>query len=127
VRRTAWVLALLAVTAGCARYTVPDLSFSDPDYAISMTSTVNGKAPGPKGALHKKTHYSFWVWGLFKGKEFHLEHFLKGWMGPNRVVTNLRVKTYYSWWQILANMGSLFLYEARTVEVTGHLSRAVPR
>ena len=126
LRRSCWLVLLLPVL-GCARYKYPDFAFGDPGYVISAGARVNGKIPEPRSTFYVEDRYNTWFWGLWDGREFHMEPCLKAKMGDCRVLTRVKIKTYFRWWQVITNVCTLFIYEGRTVEITGQLSPEIPK
>lgn len=114
--------ALLALTSGCQPARNPDLSLREMrGYEITFSSTIDGRRPQRIRLLKIRDRYSTWLYCFRNGRSFALEPAMRDALGDDRRVTDLKIRMWANWWQILAKVGTLWFYEPRSIEVTGEI------
>jgi hypothetical protein len=114
-------ICLLFLT-GCESVPNPYLDLSGLDgYQISMSSTIEGETPAYSEyrVLDIKNSYSSMLFGMVQLKEFELEPVLKSQLGNEKKISHLEIDTYSDVWQSTLKLCSIYLYEPRTIRVTG--------
>ena len=120
---TALLLACLLLT-GCNTMPNPDLSLASLEgYEVAMSPTIKEKTPGfgEYRPLYIQDSYSSILFGLSQAKRYKLAPDLKTQLGNERKVSHLRIKTYSNFWQAALKICTLYLFEPRTIKVTGKI------
>lgn len=116
------VLPAFLLFSGCESVPNPDLSLNGmEEYQISMAHTIDGAVPHPRSwrPLEIEDHYSSLLFSTIQGKTFALAPDLKLQLGNERNVSSFQIKTYSNFWETTVKICTLWLYEPRTIKVTG--------